>query len=179
MRKTIFLMRHAEAGSASQDGDKGRKLTLAGQSQAAQVGSMLSHQYGQPDAVICSPSTRTRETLEHMGLVCFDATVDEQYPDELYNAEAEVILWFIQQLPDHVDSVLIIAHNPGIMQAALGLWDRQNFPDSAAEEKIATSYPPSYCTVLGVKDGVSWDAVKANSCTFDDLIKGTQLQDIA
>jgi phosphohistidine phosphatase len=63
--------------------------------------------------VLCSPSLRTRQTLEaiepSLGKGC---TVE--LAAELYAASEQKLLERLRALPESADSVLLIGHNPGL-----------------------------------------------------------------
>jgi phosphohistidine phosphatase len=68
--------------------------------------------------VLCSPSKRTRATLERLGLG--DGT-EVRIEDELYAASAGELLGALHEVPDEVESVMVIGHNPGMERLALEL----------------------------------------------------------
>jgi phosphohistidine phosphatase len=71
-----------------------------------------------PELVLCSPSKRTRETLERLGL---GDGPEVRIEDELYAASAGELLGALRAVPDEVESVMAIGHNPGIERLALEL----------------------------------------------------------
>jgi phosphohistidine phosphatase len=71
-----------------------------------------------PELVLCSPSKRTRETLERLGLG--DGT-EVRIEDELYAASAGELLGALHEVPDAFESVMVIGHNPGMERLALEL----------------------------------------------------------
>lgn len=114
--KHVFLLRHAktEKGTLTQD-DKDRALTPEGRMDAENAGNFLKEQSFRPDIVLCSPATRTRETLQHLTRTCPIPSPTE-YPDTLYLASSEQIFSLVQHLPETANSVLIVGHNPGLPQ---------------------------------------------------------------
>ena len=73
-----------------------------------------------PELVLCSPSMRTRQTLKRLapGL---GKNADVQIEPELYAAPAADLLEVLHEVPDEVESVMLIGHNPGIQDLALSL----------------------------------------------------------
>lgn len=117
--KTICLMRHSEAvvelsPSVSKDFDK--PLTDNGINQLESVRTQLKLASFLPDVVLCSPSVRTRQTLEWIQEV-LGTNVDVVFDEELYGIEAGRLIEKIQELSDEQDSVLVIGHNPSISDA--------------------------------------------------------------
>jgi phosphohistidine phosphatase len=69
---------------------------------------------------LCSSSTRTRQTVEHIASA-LPATVPVLTEDRLYLATAEKLLSRLRDIDDGVPSVLLVGHNPGIHALATGL----------------------------------------------------------
>lgn len=65
-----------------------------------------------PDLVLCSTAVRTRQTLEG---VLSQLTVEPavEFREDLYLADPMDMLRLISSLPDTVESVLLVGHNPG------------------------------------------------------------------
>ncbi len=125
-------MRHAEAKGSSPTGDLGRELTKSGRRDAERVGQWLVDQGVRPDVVVVSPSTRTRQTLEHLrtaGLptqeVWSDDSVYEGYPGDLADS--------VRDVPDDMRTVLLIGHAPGIPGLAADLEDHTELDPRARE----------------------------------------------
>lgn len=109
MKRTIYIMRHAEAESFSSQGDKARMLTAQGKQAATALAEKLRARQINPAIIFCSPAQRTRQTAESLAL-----KGEISHPDKLYNAPASELYEQIKSVPEAVRSVLIIAHNPGV-----------------------------------------------------------------
>lgn len=112
--KRLWLLRHAKSdwGSPSLP-DFDRPLNKRGLSNAPSMGSFLVSK-GMPDWVISSPATRARQTAE---LVCQSmgyAIGRIQYEPRVYEALPETLLDVIEQVPDEVDHLMLVGHNPGL-----------------------------------------------------------------
>ena len=107
--KTLCLMRHAEAEKGGDD--HARPLTAHGISQARKAAQWLQEQGIRPDFIISSDAVRTRQTADIIG-------PNPQLTRDLYLAEAQTIFDLI---PQDFETVLIMAHNPGIYELALRL----------------------------------------------------------
>jgi phosphohistidine phosphatase len=112
--KTLILMRHAEAGWAEPGvNDHDRSLNQRGRSAAPVMAHWLAARGPRPGAVLCSPSRRTRETAALMR----DAMPwlpEPDLPSALYHAGPGTLLEHLRRLPGGCDSVLLIAHEPGL-----------------------------------------------------------------
>ena len=115
--KTLLLLRHAKSNWGTPDcDDHERPLALRGRAAAPQMGACLRERNLRPDLVLCSTAVRCQQTLELLG----DAVkgVRASSERELYLASGLRLLGRVRQLDDGVNSVLLIAHNPGIADAA-------------------------------------------------------------
>lgn len=145
--KTLYLLRHADAAYTFNETDKNRALTPKGQDDAVRLGQNMHARGDVPAVILCSSATRTRQTLAAVGQAV-DIT-HAQIIDYLYNAPAGDLLSTIQGAPNGKDSVMIVAHNPGIHELAVRLLR------PICAEKLGFSYPP--CTLSVIEcDIESW-----------------------
>lgn len=115
--KRLYVLRHAQALSSSDSGDKGRALSPQGLEDATALGQMMVRKHYRPGLILCSPATRTRQTLDCLGL----SGVETHFPERLYNGGYTAFMDVLEDVPDTVTSLLIIAHNPGIHDFAARL----------------------------------------------------------
>lgn len=116
--KTLWLLRHAKA-SAGHDGmaDRDRPLSARGREGAQRIGRHLAARGVRPDLVLCSPSLRTRETIERVAKELGGALAIE-FEEELYLASDRDLRERIASAPDDVGSLMLVGHNPGFEQIA-------------------------------------------------------------
>ncbi|MCB9988431.1 MAG: histidine phosphatase family protein [Rhodospirillales bacterium] len=107
-KRFLYILRHAEA-AFNAESDRIRPLTDKGKSDAKTLGQRLKQAGYNLDYVLCSPARRTKETLDALALDC--AAI---YPENLYNALASEIYECIQTAPPSCESLLVVAHNPGV-----------------------------------------------------------------
>jgi phosphohistidine phosphatase len=117
--KRLLLLRHAKAEGAAAD-DRKRALIERGRKDSARMGRLLREEAYVPDLVLCSDSTRTRETLDLI-LTELGAKPQVKFPQELYLAEPELILSVILRTPAKCGALMVVGHNPGLEQCALAL----------------------------------------------------------
>ena len=111
--KQLMILRHAQALGVEPGGDdKSRKLSPKGIEDAKALGALMERQNLQPDLVLCSAAVRTRQTLD--GLLNVIAVGRIDYSDTLYNADFSVLLNAVQGQSNDINSLLLVAHNPGI-----------------------------------------------------------------
>ena len=117
--KTLYLVRHADAVESTtypEEYDLYRPLTPKGMQQATQLGVYCASLSIQPDSIIVSPATRTIQTTQLI-MTEIDYQSDYFVTDErLWDApNVQDFLGLLGELPDDVDSVLIVGHNPSLL----------------------------------------------------------------
>jgi len=115
--KTLILQRHAKAEKDGDD-DLCRSLTPVGLSDADIQGETFRQCEIYPELIMHSPAMRARQTAEIMAVkleLSQGYTVED---NDLYNCDSAELIAMIRNLPDDVDSVLIVGHNPAIEIAA-------------------------------------------------------------
>ncbi len=117
--KRLLLLRHGKAEGSAPD-DRKRALVARGKTDSARMGRFLREDAYVPDLILCSDSTRTRQTLDAVQPE-LQAKPDVKYLTELYLAEPELILALIRKASDRIPSLMIVGHNPGLEQCALAL----------------------------------------------------------
>ena len=117
--RRLLLLRHGKAEAAASD-DTERALIARGEKDSARMGRFLRDDVYIPDMILCSTSTRTRQTLDHL-LPELGASPRIEYSDALYLAEPETILALIRRVSDKIGALMIVGHNPGLEQCALAL----------------------------------------------------------
>lgn len=113
MSKTLIIMRHAKTEPFSDSGtDFTRQLTEQGLQMAGKMGERLVAGGWQPQAVYCSPATRTQQTLQAVSAHWPGTPPVIRQADAIYMASAGDILSLIQELPEELQSVMLVGHNP-------------------------------------------------------------------
>jgi len=112
--KNLILMRHAKSSWKNVSlPDHERPLNKRGKRDAPRMGRHLQDQGILLDAILCSTAVRARETADgFLKEYTFEGQV--LYVDELYHASCETILTALKQLPEKVDTPMVIGHNPGL-----------------------------------------------------------------
>ncbi|AFR50475.1 MULTISPECIES: SixA phosphatase family protein [Gordonia] len=137
--RTLILMRHGKSGYPPGTPDHGRPLAERGDRQAALAGRWMADEGLRVDAVLCSSSTRTRQTLVRTGI---DAPVT--FVDDIYGGAPEEILESIRlHAPADAQTILVVGHAPGMPETALTLDPDgfiERFPTSAYAV-VAVTHP--------------------------------------
>ncbi len=144
MMRKLILMRHAEASNVSTGGgDSRRPLTERGRQQAIDVGLFLATKKVSPDYSLASNSMRTKETV--YGVVEGLATNPHlEFDPFLYNCRIETLIEQIKDIPPHVNTLLVVNHNPSIHELVLSLCAHNiHLSNDTERDKIASSFPPA------------------------------------
>jgi phosphohistidine phosphatase len=146
-----MLLRHAKAEPAARGvADRDRALTARGHRDARLMGSVVA-EAGMPDLILCSPSRRTRETLE--GVVeTLGASPKVIFVDRLYEARDPTYADAIGMNGDGASRLLVIAHNPTIHATAVALAARG---DRALRAAMAAKFPTCSLAVIA-SDAPDW-----------------------
>lgn len=132
--KRLFLLRHAKSSWDNPAlSDHARPLAARGRKASRKMARQIRQSKIRPALVFCSSAARARETLERVG-----PSGEIRIEDRLYAASARELLERLRDVPETVDSVMLIGHSPGIEDLALDLADRSALR-AAVEEKFPTA----------------------------------------
>ena len=112
--KTLILMRHAKSSWKHPElKDHERGLNKRGKKEAPQMGILLKDNELVPQRILSSTAERSRMTAQAV-VEAMHYTGDVSYLDTLYMAEPEIYLELLSLMPDEVERILVIGHNPGL-----------------------------------------------------------------
>ena len=124
--KRLCLMRHAKSDwNHPELEDAQRRLNGRGVKSAEFLARFIVDQGWAPDHVLCSTAVRARSTIKPLAEK-LEARCAIDYRDDLYMAMPPTLLGAVQELDDKIDTVLIVAHNPGLEMLAVELSDSQS-----------------------------------------------------
>ena len=146
----LFILRHAKAAThppTPSGGDHERPLAPRGVAALPGVARSIAEQLdGHPlDLVLCSTSTRTRETVELVAQAePAVATAPLKLDAKLYLADPARLLKSLRKVPADAATVLLCGHNPGLHQLALLLLGDDGSDDGSddASEQVPLSATP-------------------------------------
>jgi phosphohistidine phosphatase len=112
--KTLLLMRHAKSTWKHHDlEDHERPLNKRGKKDIILMGKLIQEKELLPQIILCSSAVRAHATAE--GLTeSSDYKGKITYLDSFYLAEPHAYIEELCKLPDNVERVMVIGHNPGI-----------------------------------------------------------------
>jgi len=154
MMHTVHLLRHAKS-SWDDDGlaDHERPLAPRGIRAATRMEEHLREEEVRPDLVLCSTAVRARQTLELVRPALAGATVEIE--PALYAASADAILDRLRRIAESVQSVMVVAHNPGLQDLAVHL-----AAGGARLDELIGKYPTCALATL-VFPNDSWSSIDA------------------
>ncbi len=132
--KRLILLRHAKAERRAPSGeDYDRDLTDRGLVDAQIMGKVLADKGIIPDLALVSGAVRTRSTWA--ALAANLPTARMEIDEDLYNAPAMALIAAAQDHED-ADCVIVVAHNPGLHEAAIFLLSH-SAPEDASTGRIS------------------------------------------
>lgn len=140
--RELILLRHAHAVNGSPGSDDAiRPLSPQGEAEADAAGQWLASR-PLPQRVVCSPSTRTRETLARV--LAATGYLEQRSDDRIYEATPGELL---DVVADHADceTLMLVGHNPGF-EALTALL-------STGQSGDHRGMPPGGVAVLGFEAG--------------------------
>jgi phosphohistidine phosphatase len=142
--RRVYLLRHAKSSWKDTSlPDRDRPLAGRGRRAAKAIARYLREQDIQPELVLCSTARRARETLDRIEPALVTPAI--RVEGDLYAASADALLERLRSVPDTVESVMLIGHNPGLQELALAL-ARQS--DTVRE--LEAKYPTAALATLTV-----------------------------
>jgi phosphohistidine phosphatase len=161
----LLILRHAKAVSYAHGGDFERPLNERGRREAALLGAYIRDKALRPDAALVSPAQRTRETLDLVAAALGGAPATTLDPD-LYNADAPEIVARVAATPATTTTLLLIGHNPGLAEIAVGLSGSGAKALRAAMER---HFPPASLAVVAF-GYAAWADIAPASGTLEAFV---------
>lgn len=160
--KVLILFRHAKAEQVVGKPDHERELTGRGRRDAQAAGQWLhDHELG-AELVLCSDSTRTRQTWAAAvdGGACGETV---EYDHALYTGSAQAVLHTVREQGGEAQVVLVVGHNPTMATLASGLAEGDG--SAQAHECLADGFPTASLAVL--RFAGDWHDLEFGSAVLD------------
>jgi phosphohistidine phosphatase len=157
-------MRHAKQ-SGQGPTDHERSLTHDGRSDAQRVGARLAGEEPLPDVVLSSTARRCQETWAAVA-AGMNSSLMPDFDRSLYNASSRELLGAIAGIGDEVDTLLVLAHNPGISMLALELAGG----DAGSTDRLENGFTPGTTAHFAVEG--AWSVLSSRTARlrqFDRL----------
>lgn len=113
--RQLVVIRHAEANLGLGQPDIARDLSDLGHVTAAAAGRQLSLSATSADLVLASTAVRVQETLDGIH-ENWTTHADVETDADLYLASLSELGDKIKALPESIEKILIVGHNPGLSE---------------------------------------------------------------
>ena len=160
--KNLLILRHGTAEATGADGtDFSRVLTGEGVREASIQGEFLREAGIIPQQIASSSALRARATTQCV-IDSIGGNPAVSYLDELYNAPGEDILEQIRAFSGESDTVLVVAHMPGVAEVL----------DMLTSEFAEVTFPIIPATLVGVSFSTQhrWDQVQPGAGVLEWLL---------
>ena len=148
MAKRLLVLRHAKAQQTFTGDDHARTLTERGQRQSRQVGRWLLESGPWPESAVVSDAMRTRQTFVWISDQLGEKSVTPYMDDRLYLASSRTMCSVINETPETVQTLLVVAHMPGVQDLAMELASVDS--DEQAVLSMAEHWPTAAVGVFEV-----------------------------
>lgn len=161
--RRLILTRHAKSDWDNPDiPDLERPLNARGRRSARELGDWLASRGYEPEEVLSSPSTRTRETWDEVALAALGVLPELRFDARLYQAPPEVMLSCLRGAT--APTVMMIGHSPGIAEFAASL------PARAPMDPEFRSYPTAATLVVDFQTD-DWAAIEPGQGSVLDFVR--------
>jgi len=111
----LYLMRHAKSDwSGPGTSDYDRPINRRGQRNAERVGAWMAENNFLPEKIVSSPAVRARQTIEIVSKQLGHTQVKIDFDQDLYLASIDTLIESVQLYKNDVNSLMLVAHNPGL-----------------------------------------------------------------
>lgn len=175
--KTVLILRHAKSDWATAgQADFDRPLAKRGWEDAPRMGEVLLRFACPPDKILSSPAQRAKQTAEQVAKACAYRKAIE-WNDSFYEGNRADLIAALQGLPDTVERVLLVGHNPILEDTVAALCS----PDGAEGDGCAIKIPTAGLVCLGF-DINTWDSLEMSRGVLQwfvtpKLVKAIQKKD--
>ncbi|MFZ1285716.1 MAG: histidine phosphatase family protein [Candidatus Phosphoribacter sp.] len=165
--KRLLLLRHSKSEHTFGVDDYSRQLTERGWRDGTEIGSWLAKQKIMADLVLCSTSTRTRQTWEAAvggGARAARLTLRK----ELYQGGISGVLDAVQTEGGDYATIIVVGHSPSMPMLASRLADGAGSPDALA--RLDQGFPTSGLAVLTYAG--EWADIGPGTASLADFVVG-------
>lgn len=168
--KTLFLLRHAKSDQSVTGDDHDRPLNKRGEKSCIIIGQYMNKKTYYPQLILSSDARRTQQTTS--GVVeQLDSSPSVEFSPKLYLASSNDILKIVHQTNDHFNSMMIVAHNPGISQIGSDLL-KQGDPYLMTKAQAGFVTASLACYQFGVE---SWGLIENHSGSLIDFVSPKEI----
>jgi phosphohistidine phosphatase len=161
MTRELWLLRHAEAKKDRVMNDFDRPLKHHGRRDALKIGGWMREHNWYPQYLVCSPANRAVSTAV---IVCQQLGMDGSainQDERLYFQGPEQIKTILANIPKHLQSALLVGHNPDFEGLLIGLLG------SAIAAVSGDVFPTATLVRLAMPD--AWNDLKVGCASLLDI----------
>ncbi|MGW7610676.1 SixA phosphatase family protein [Streptomyces sp. NPDC054766] len=164
-RRRLVVLRHAKSAWPEGAPDHERPLATRGRRDAPAAGRAMAGADLLPDLALCSTAVRARETWE-LAAEQWGTPPPVRFDERLYGADVPELLEAVREVPEHVRTLLLVGHNPGLEELVLELAG-DGFDDTL--DQVRTKFPTSAVAVL-VWHGSAWHELGPGDALLTDVV---------
>lgn len=164
--KTLLILRHAKAETPWGAPDRDRGLTERGGEQARWIGEYLLREGLLPDGATVSDALRTRATYAWIASVLGEDAPSSYLDERLYDAPARRLIAVINETPETVRTLILVAHQPAVQEAATQLASADS--DEMAVWDMASDYPTAGLCVFTIPG--EWASLDGRDATLERFV---------
>lgn len=139
--KTLYLMRHAKSSwDYPELSDHDRPLNGRGRHDAPLMGSQLLSREIKPDLVLSSTAVRALTTATLVAKELGYEMEKLQTDEGVYHADKNGLLQIIREVPEEIDSLLMVGHNFAISELA-NMLAPESLADMPTAGIVALTFP--------------------------------------
>ncbi|MCW5617839.1 MAG: histidine phosphatase family protein [Nitrosomonas sp.] len=168
MSHVLYLLRHAKSDWKQHAvADFERPLSERGQTDAPKMAAWLAGQIDKPATMISSPALRTYQTAMIFAHALDIDVRNIQFDNRIYEASPDTLLKVVSALPEQVQSVLLVGHNPGL-DYLLQMLCREAKP--GIDGKLMTT-----CAVAKIAVDGRWQDIADQRCSLHSLSRPKEI----
>ncbi len=173
--RRLALLRHAKSSWEDlRQTDHARPLNSRGQRDAVALAETIQSLGLKFDRVLCSTATRTRETWDGLMGALPKGSPTPRYLEELYLAEPEKLLSAVRREGEAVETLLVIGHNDGLHEFALGLVG--DATELVLRDRLSEKFPTAALAVfhcpVAVWSALAWQQNRLTALRYPRDIEG-------
>jgi len=167
--KRLFVLRHAKS-SWDDPGlaDHERPLAPRGRRAIEAIATHVNAAGIAPQLVLCSSARRARETLEGVAV-----GGEHLIEPELYGASCEELLERLHRVPDEIESVMVVGHNPTLQALVIRLANGEEATDGSHLADVRRKFPTGGLATLTF-DG-AWTELSPRSARLAAYVRPKSL----
>ena len=171
--RNLYLLRHAKSSwdDPSLD-DFDRPLNGRGRKAARRMAAHLAATGIRPALVLVSPARRTRATWDILSGAL--EGVPSAIEEGLYEAGKSELMDRLRHLDEHLTSVMLIGHNPGLERLAQGLCHGHG--EETAVARLKDKFPTGTLAVLET-DVDRWAKLAGGTCRLTAFVRPKDIGD--